>query len=209
MKKNVAGQEVGVQLVVAASGAAYGGSATVSVTGDGGSQATGSVGSGAATSKGNGYYTYAPAQAETNFDHVAFTFIGATALPATVQFYPSFPQTIDAAGIKTQTDKLTFTGGTLVQADVTDWKASAAPAMTGDAYAALTGAQAEPAQGAPAVNASPLTKLAFLFKAWRNKHTQTSTTYSLYADDTTTVDHKTTVADDGTTFTRNEIATGP
>ena len=41
---------------------------------------------------------------------------------------------IDA--IKTQTDKLTFTGSYL-QADVVDWKGSTAPAMTGDAYARL------------------------------------------------------------------------
>lgn len=70
-------------------------------------------------------------------------------------------------------------------------------------------ARSEPGQGAPGVSESVLTKIDYLYKAWRNKSTQTSTTYSLYADDTTTVDQKATVSDDGTTFTRGEVATGP
>lgn len=81
--------------------------------------------------------------------------------------------------------------------------------QTGDSFAALTGAQAEPVQGNPAVNASPLTKVAFIYKNWRNRKTQTATTWSLFADDATTVDQKATVADDGTTASKTEIATGP
>lgn len=68
---------------------------------------------------------------------------------------------------------------------------------------------AEPGQGAPAATATLAAKLNYVYKAWRNKLTQTATTYSLYADDTTTVDQKATVSDDGTTFTKGEIATGP
>lgn len=95
MKKNVASQVVGCQMVSASDGSAFTGSVTVSVTGDAGTQATGSVGSGACTHEGNGFHTYAPAQAETNYDHVAFTFTGTGAIPATVQIYTSFPQTGD------------------------------------------------------------------------------------------------------------------
>jgi hypothetical protein len=84
MQKNVAGQKVGAQLIDTA-GAAFTSSVTVSVTGDAGTQATGSVGSGACTHEGNGYHTYAPAQAETNYDLVAFTFTGTGAIPVTVQ----------------------------------------------------------------------------------------------------------------------------
>lgn len=98
MKKNVASQVVGAQMVTAADGTAFTGSVTVAVTGDGGTQATGSVGSGACTHKGNGYHSYAPAQAETNYDHIAFTFTGTGAVPATVQIYTDFPQTGDAYG---------------------------------------------------------------------------------------------------------------
>lgn len=47
MRKNVASQIVGAQLVSATDGSAFTGSVTVAVTGDGGTQATGSVGSGA------------------------------------------------------------------------------------------------------------------------------------------------------------------
>lgn len=96
MKKNVASQIVGAQMVSASDGSAFTGSVTCAVTGDGGTQATGSVGSGACTHEGNGYHSYAPSQAETNFDHVAFTFTGTGAIPATVQIYPSFPQTGDS-----------------------------------------------------------------------------------------------------------------
>lgn len=97
MKKNVAGQKVGAQMVSASDGSAFTGSVTVSVTLDAGTQATGSVGSGACTHEGNGYHTYAPAQAETNGDLAAFTFTGTGAIPATVQIYTNFPQTVDNA----------------------------------------------------------------------------------------------------------------
>ena len=110
MKKNVSGQKVGCQMVSASDGSAFTGSVTVAVTIDAGTQATGSVGSGACAHEGNGYHTYAPAQAETNGDLLAFTFTGIGAIPATVQIYPSFPQTVDNAAnisaIKTVTDAI-------------------------------------------------------------------------------------------------------
>ena len=49
-------------------------------------------------------------------------------------------------------------------------------------------------------------KLDPLFKT---KSTQTSTTYSLYNDDASTVDHKATTSDDATTATKGEVTTGP
>lgn len=85
--KNVAGQKIGAQLISAADGTAFTGAVTVYVTGDAGTQAIGSVGSGACTHEGNGYHTYAPSQAETNYDLLAFTFTGTGAVPVTVQAY--------------------------------------------------------------------------------------------------------------------------
>lgn len=96
MKKNVAGQRIGAQMITIADGSVFTGAVTVSVTGDAGTQATGSVGAGACTHEGNGYHTYAPAQAETNYDLVAFTFTGTGAIAATVQVFTSFPQTGDS-----------------------------------------------------------------------------------------------------------------
>lgn len=87
MLKNVASQAIGAQMIDASDGSAFTGAVTVSVTGDAGTQATGSVGSGACTHEGNGYHTYAPAQAETNYNLVAFTFTGTGAIPVTVQIY--------------------------------------------------------------------------------------------------------------------------
>jgi len=72
-----------------------------------------------------------------------------------------------------------------------------------------TDTYAEAAQGAPAATASLAAKLGFLYKNFRNKKTQTSTTWNLYDDAGTTVDHKATVSDDGVTFTKGEIGTGP
>lgn len=87
MQKDVAGQRIGVQMVSASDGSAFTGTVTVYVTGDAGTQAIGSVGSGVCTHEGNGYHSYAPDQAETNFDLIAFTFVGSGAVPVTVQVY--------------------------------------------------------------------------------------------------------------------------
>jgi len=112
MKKNVASQIIGAQMVSASDGSAFTGSVTVYVTGDGGTQAAGSVGSGACTHEGNGFHTYAPAQAETNYDHIGFTFTGTGAIPATVQLYTTFPQTGDSYA------RLGAPSGASVSADV-------------------------------------------------------------------------------------------
>lgn len=125
MKKNVASQVIGAQMVSATDGSAFTGSVTVYVTGDGGTQAAGSVGSGACTHEGNGFHTYAPAQAETNYDHVAFTFTGTGAVPATIQAYPSFPQTGDSFA------RLGAPAGASVSADVAAVKAETA-SIVGD-----------------------------------------------------------------------------
>jgi len=114
MKKNTASQKIGAQLVSATDGSAFTGAVTVFVTGDAGTQTQGTVGSGACTHEGNGFHTYSPSQAESNFDHIAFTFTGTGAVPVTVQLYTEFPQTGDVyplvdtevAAIKAKTDNL-------------------------------------------------------------------------------------------------------
>lgn len=85
MIKNTSGQSIGAQMINASTGAAFVGTVTVYITGDAGTQAIGSVGSGICTSEGNGYFTYLPATAETNYDLIAFTFIGTGAIPSTIQ----------------------------------------------------------------------------------------------------------------------------
>lgn len=74
--------------------------------------------------------------------------------------------------------------------------------------ALATDTYAEPGQGTPAATASLAAKLNYLFKAWRNRTTQTATQYTLYADDGTTTDQIAAVSDDGTTLDRGEVATG-
>lgn len=90
MRKNVASQKIGAQLVSSSDGSAFTGTVTVYVTGDAGTQALGATGSGVCTHEGNGYHTYAPSQGETNYDLIAFTFTGTGAIPVTVQIYTRF-----------------------------------------------------------------------------------------------------------------------
>lgn len=154
MKKNVASQKVGCQMVSASDGSAFTGAVTVYVTLDAGTQAIGSVGGGACTHEGNGLHTYAPAQAETNGDFAEFTFIGTGAVPDTLHIYTGFPQTEDSyaivssgtfgnsalktlidtlddyvdtevAAIKTTTDKFVFTVANKVDSNVYTWNGTA------------------------------------------------------------------------------------
>jgi hypothetical protein len=92
--------------------------------------------------------------------------------------------------------------GSLAAQAQTDVKTQVVAALNTDTYT-------EPGQGAPGVNISLAAKIGYLYKAFRNRITQTSTTLSIYADDAVTVDHKSATTDDGVTYSRGEISTGP
>lgn len=92
MKKNVAGQSIGAQMVTISDGSDFTGTVTAEVTIDNGTKTTGG---GSVTHEGEGYHSYAPTQAETNGDHIAFSFAGTGALTQTIQVYTTFPQTVD------------------------------------------------------------------------------------------------------------------
>lgn len=94
MFKNTAGQVIGAQMIDATTGAAFTGAVSVSVTKDGAAQAAG--GGSAPVHEGNGFHTYVPTQAETNGDHVAFTFTGTGAIPVTIQVYTADKAAMDA-----------------------------------------------------------------------------------------------------------------
>lgn len=275
MVKNTAGQKIGAQMVSASDGSAFTGSVTVAVTIDAGTQATGSVGSGACTHEGNGYHTYAPAQAETNGTLIAFTFTGTGAVPATVQV---FTTGFDVTAAQWPANTTQLAGATVAATTSVTFPAASTVATTTGAVGSVTGAvgsvtgavgsvtgnvggnvvgsvgsltgytapdnatiasiysaidtevasilaavdtevaailallddpRSEPGQGAPPASADAVTKLDYLYKLARNKITQDATTLKIYADDGTTVDHKATVSDDSTTYTRGELVTGP
>jgi hypothetical protein len=124
----------------------------------------------------------------------AEAFFDGTGYAGTNNVIPTVTTVTNLTNAPTSGD-LTATMKASVNAEVVD-------ALNTDTYA-------EPGQGAPAATTTLAAKINYLYKAWRNKVTQTSTTYSLFADDASTVDQKATVSDDGTTFTRGEIATGP
>jgi hypothetical protein len=67
---------------------------------------------------------------------------------------------------------------------------------------------AQPGQENPAATTTLSKMLAYLYKAWRNRSTQTSSEYALYADDASTKDQEAACSDDGTTYVRGEVGTG-
>ena len=167
MKKNVASQRIGCQMIAAADGSAFAGTVTVYVTGDAGTQAIGSVSSGVCTHEGNGYHTYAPAQAETNYDLCAFTFIGTGAIPTTIQVYTNFPQTgdnfarigapvgasisADVAAVKTQT--------AAIEVDTQDIQARIPAALVSGRIDASVGAMAANTLTASALASDAVTEI--------------------------------------------------
>lgn len=109
------------------------------------------------------------------------------------------------AGTITTTTNLTNapTSGDLTSAMKSSVLTQVETALATDTYA-------EPGQGTPGTTVSLAAKIGYLYKAWRNLSTQTATQYSLTSgSDNATVDQKAAVSDDGTTFTRNNLTTGP
>jgi hypothetical protein len=107
MIKNTSGQAVSAQLVAVADGEdVTSGTTTVYVTGDAGTQASGG---GTVTHEGNGCWSYQPTQAETNYNHVSYTFVNSSAVSVTIQRDPvtladykaTGFSTLDAAGVRT------------------------------------------------------------------------------------------------------------
>ena len=94
------------------------------------------------------------------------------------------------------------TAGDLTAAMKASVNAEVVDALNVDTYAEI-------GQEGPAATQTIRKMLGYLYKAWRNRSTQTATDYKLYADDATTVDQKATVSDDATTFDSGEKATGP
>ena len=89
------------------------------------------------------------------------------------------------------------------------WNATALASVNAEVVDALnTDTYAEPGQGNPPATATLVQKIGYLYKNWRNKKTQTSSEWALYADDGTTKDQEAAVTDDGTTTTKAEIQTG-
>ena len=112
--------------------------------------------------------------------------------------------TLDALIDSIVTAVITNATGADVATDVVAIK-TAIDAITAE----VVTAQTLPAQGAPSASPPIADAIMWLYKAWRNKSTQTATEYKLYNDAGDTVDTKASLSSDGTIFTSNEKATGP
>jgi len=87
MLKNTAGQTICFQAIDASDGTAVTtGTPAIKVLKDGGVQA---AGTGTSAHEGFGVWSYAPTQAETNANHVAFTMTLTNAITHTINVYPS------------------------------------------------------------------------------------------------------------------------
>lgn len=96
MRKNVASQHVAAQMNSRTDGSPLTTGVSAFVTIDGGTQ---TAGGGTLTHEGNGHWDYLPTQAETNGNHVAFTFVHATGVNQTVNTYPVAFDPSDAVGL--------------------------------------------------------------------------------------------------------------
>jgi len=111
--------------------------------------------------------------------------------------------------------KVTNTGGVTINKDDTstitdDWvNGGRLDLLLDQLITQIDTAASEPGQGSPPVSGKMALKIDYLYKWTRNRATSTATTINHYADDATTVDQKSTHSDDGTTYDRAEIATGP
>lgn len=92
--------------------------------------------------------------------------------------------------------------GGMDTADKADVNAEVVDCLNVDTYA-------EPGQEAPAATNTLVKKIGYLFKFMRNRITTIADTIKVYADDAATVDQKSTISDNGTTFDRGEFGTGP
>lgn len=166
-----------------------------SVVGNVGGNVVGSVGSVAGGVAGNLGGNVVGSVASIGAGGITATTFAANAVTASALAADAVTEI--QAGLATDASLATLND--LSEAEV---KAQVVAALSTDTYP-------EPGQGAPPATASIVSKLGYLHKAWRNRTTQTATQYSLYGDDATTVHHKATVSDDGTTLNRAEVATGP
>src|SRR5437762_2811451 len=94
------GGVAGAQMVNATTGAAFAGTVSAFVTGDGGTQ---TAATNSCTAEGNGYYSLVLTASETDFELVAVTFTGTGAIPATVQI-------ITTAAVPTPAPSTAITG---------------------------------------------------------------------------------------------------
>lgn len=94
LQKNIASQNICAQMISKTDGSIITtGTTTIYITGDG----TQSGGTTTATHKGQGLWCYQPAQGETNYSHVAYTFINPSAVYTSVQTYPGENASSDQA----------------------------------------------------------------------------------------------------------------
>lgn len=115
----------------------------------------------------------------------------------------------EVAAIKAKTDQLTFTTANEVDSAAmrlatqakADVNAEVVDAVNVDTYG-------EPGQAIPPATTTLAEKLAYVYKAWRNKKEQDGSESRLFADNGTTVDQQAAVSDDSITTIVGKMGAG-
>jgi hypothetical protein len=126
----------------------------------------------------------------------------------------------ETSGIKTKTDSLSFTGtdvrATLdgetvgISANAVSASALASDAVTEIANGLVGTTLSELSQGQPPSSPTVAQALMLLYMALRNAGSMNSSTgYQTITNDAGTVIAKASLSDDGTTFTKTKLVTGP
>jgi hypothetical protein len=135
---------------------------------------------------------------KVDLTHVAGSTTNVSTLATTVELIEGQTDDLGAAGAGLTAVPWNAAWDAEVQSEVTDALA-----------AMFEVARAEPAQGTPAANATALAKLDMVHKFTINEITQDSSTLKVKNNAGTVVDHKATVSDSGTLYTRGKIVSGP
>ena len=135
--------------------------------------------------KGNGQWTFDLTAAEMNGDLVGLVFTHTSAMSVHCL-------------IKTETKTLSE----INDISTADVNAEVLDVMNVDTHA-------EPAQGTPGGTVSIFDKINLIYKVLIAKKTATATEISIYNSAGTVVDHKRAISDDSTTYTEDEIVSGP
>jgi hypothetical protein len=114
-KKNTASQVIGFSVVDATDGSAKTSGVSITITKDGGTQ---TASAGTLTHEGNGHYTYAFTQGETDADHVYIGWHGTDVIPGGLNLYTTTKRISELKDFDRATETVTLADGGITDAKI-------------------------------------------------------------------------------------------
>lgn len=216
-KKNTAVTGFPFALISATDGSAItSGTPVLYYTLDGGAQATVA---GSATHEGNGQWSVNLTAGEMNGDVVGLlcTITGGIPVHYTIKTDTKIVSEladVTTAQVNAEVDSALADYDAPTKAELDSGLAALNNVSTADVNAQVvdvlsTDTWSLPGQAAPPGTPTFVEMVSWLYKVLRNKKTATEDTIEIYNDAGTVVDSKRTIGDDGTTYTEDEIVSGP